>query len=217
MFFLGHMSWAVVFASVANLKGKHKLFFPAVLLLGVLPDVDLFLGRYGVVHHSFFHSIIFWVALFIPAMIVFGWRMVVPYLAAVLSHFAFGDFLVGEVMLFWPFDFSYFGFNSTMFSVFDVSLEFAGLLLAFGVLYYRYDLNRLVSVNLSNVLMGFPLLALVSSMVYFAVDWPIIPLVNYVGSSPILTAIVVCHLVLAGFLLVSTFQGLRKLQFWIFH
>ena len=141
----------------------------------------------------------------------------VPYLVAVLSHFAFGDFLVGEVMLFWPFDFSYFGFNSTMFSVFDVVLEFAGLLLAFGLLYYRFDLNRLVSVNLGNVFMGFPLLALVSSMVYFAVDWPIIPLVNYVGSSPILTALVVGHLVLAGFLLVSTFQGLRKLEFWIFH
>ena len=44
MFFLGHMSWAVVFASVANSKGKNKLFIPVVLLLGVLPDIDLFLG-----------------------------------------------------------------------------------------------------------------------------------------------------------------------------
>jgi hypothetical protein len=79
-------------------------------MLGVLPDFDLFLAGYGVEHHSFFIQYFFWVALFMPALIIFNWR-VVPYLAAVLQHFIFGDFLVGEVMLFWYFDLSFFGFN----------------------------------------------------------------------------------------------------------
>ena len=208
------MSWAVVWATLAakGTKTKDKLFFPAILMLGVLPDFDLFLGGYGVEHHSFFHSILFWVALFVPALIVFRWR-VVPYLAAALQHFVFGDFLVGEVMLFWPFDLSYFGFNNPMFSVYDVILEIIGLALAFLVLYYSNDLKRLVSVSWDNVLIFVPLLALVSSMLYFAVDWPIVPLIYYVGSSPILTAVGVGHLVLVGFLVVSVFQGLRSLQF----
>ena len=210
MFFLGHMSWAYVFAVAFAGRRRGKLFIPAILMLGVLPDVDLFLGGYGVGHHTFFHSVFFWVALFVPALVIFRWK-VVPYLAAVLQHFAFGDFLVGEVMLFWPFDLSYFGFNNSMFSVFDVILEAAGLLLAVGIMYFNGDLKRLVSVNLDNLFMVFPLLALVSSMLFFAVDWPIIPLIAYIWSSPILTTIVIAHLILTTFLAISTLQGLRKL------
>jgi hypothetical protein len=211
------MSWAIVFASVFNLKNKHKLFFPAVLLLGILPDIDLFLGSYGVYHHTFFHSIFFWFIFFLPAMISLGWKLVVPYFAALLQHFVFGDFLVGDVMLFWPFDYGFFGFNSNMLSVYDVVLEITGLVLAFVVLYYRNDLKSLLYVNLRNIFMVFPLLALVSSMIYFTVDWPVIPLVNYVGSSSVLTAIVIGHLILVGLLSISAFQGLRKLNFWMIH
>lgn len=212
MFFLGHMSWAIIFASVFNIKPKNKLFFPVVLILGILPDFDLFLGRYGVMHHTFFHSIFFWLIFFLPAIISLGWKLVVPYFAALLQHFVFGDFLVGDVMLFWPFNFSFFGFNSNMLSSIDAILEITGLVLAIVVLYYRNDLKRLLSVNLSNVLMVFPLLALFSSMIYFTVDWPVIPLVNYVGRSPILTAIVIGHLILVGLLSISAFQGLRKIN-----
>jgi hypothetical protein len=140
----------------------------------------------------------------VPAIIVFRWK-VVPYLAAALQHFAFGDFLVGEIMLFWPFDLSYFGFNNPMFSANDVILEIIGLILAFLVLYFTNDLKRLVSVRLDNVLIFIPLFALVSSMLYFAVDWPIVHLIYYIGSSPILTTVVVGHLVLVGFFVVCVF------------
>jgi len=215
LFFIGHMSWAYVWAVVFAGKRRGKLFVPAVLMLGVLPDVDLFLGGFGVGHHTFFHSLFFWVVMFVPVLVIFRGK-VVPYLVAVLQHFAFGDFLVGAVMLFWPFSLSYFGFSAAMISVFDVALEIVGLLLAAGVMYFNGDLRRLLSVEKRNVLMVFPLLALVSSVLFFAVDWPIIPLINYVGSSPILTTVVIAHLVLVVFFMVSTFQGLRKLKFWIF-
>jgi len=205
------MCWAYVFAVFFRGRRGEKLFVPAVLILGVLPDVDLFLENFGVGHHTFFHSILFWVAIFFPAIVVYRGK-VVPYLVAVLQHFLFGDFLLGEVMLFWPVDLSFFGLNNSMFSVFDVILEIAGLLLAFGIMYFNGDLKRLVSVSFDNLIMFFPLLALVASMLFFAVDWPIIPLITYVWSSPILTAIVVAHLILTAFLAISTFQGLRKFQ-----
>ena len=212
MFFLGHMSWAYVFAVAFAGRRGGKLFIPVILMLGVLPDVDLFLEGFGVGHRTFFHSIFFWVMLFVPALVIFRWK-VVPYLVAVLQHFTFGDLFVAGVMLFWPFSSSFFGFDNAMLSVFDVALEIVGLLLAFGVMYFNGDLKRLVSVRLDNVFMLVPLLALTLSMLSFAVHWSLIPLITYIWSSPIHTIIVIAHLILATFLAISSFQGLRKLQF----
>ena len=212
MFFLGHMSWAYVFAVAFAGRRRGKLFIPVILMLGVLPDVDLFLEGFGVGHRTFFHSIFFWVMLFVPALVIFRWK-VFPYLVAVLQHFTFGDLFVAGVMLFWPFSSSFFGFDNAMLSVFDVALEIVGLLLAFGVMYFNGDLKRLVSVSLDKVFMVVPLLALTLSMLSFAVHWSLFPLITYIWSSPILTIIVIAHLILTTFLAISSFQGLRKLQF----
>jgi len=212
LFFLGHMAWGYVWAVVFAGRRGGKLFVPAVLMLSVLPDVDLFLGGFGVGHHTFFHSIFFWVVMFVPAFVIFRGK-VVPYLAAVVQHFAFGDFVVGAVMLFWPFSLSYFGFSAAMMSVFDVALEIVGFLLAVGVMFFNGDLRRLLSVEKRNVLMVFPLLALVSSMLFFAVDVPVIPLVAHLLVSPVFAVIVLAHIVLVVFLAISTMQGLRKFRF----
>jgi len=211
LFFLGHMSWAYVWAVVFAGRRGGKLFVPAVLMLAVLPDVDLFLGGFGVEHHTFTHSLFFWFVLFAPFLAVYRGK-VVPYFVAVVQHFAFGDFLVGAVMLFWPFSLSYFGFSTAMMSVFDVALETVGLLLAAGIMYFNGDLKRLLSVDKRNVLMFFPFLALVSSMLFFAVDVPISPLISHILSSKLLATIVFAHIILVVFLAVSTVQGLRRLQ-----
>ncbi len=204
--FLG-LVLGVVFAG----KRRGKLFVPVVLMLAVLPDVDLFFGSFGVEHHTFTHSLFFWVVFFVPVLVVYR-RRFIPYFVAVVQHFAFGDLFVGEVMLFWPFSFSYFGFNNAMMSGFNVGLETAGLLLAAAVLYFSGDLKRLLSVDVRNVLMFFPFLALVTSMLFFAVDVPIVPLVVHILSSKLFASIVFAHIVLVVFLAVSTAQGLRRLQ-----
>ena len=99
-----------------------------------------------------------------------------------------------------------------MVSVLDVALETAGLLLAAGIMYFNGDLRRLFSVDIRNIPMLLPFLALLTSMLFFAVDWPIIPLVAYIWSSPMLATIVFAHIVLTIFLAVSAAQGLRRLQ-----
>ena len=205
------MAWGYVCAVVFAGKRGGKLFVPAVLMLAVLPDVDLFLGGFGVEHHTFFHSLFFWVVLFVPFLAVYRGK-VIPYFVAVVQHFAFGDFFVGAVMLFWPFSLSYFGFSTARMSVFDVALEVAGLLLAAGVMYFNGDLRRLLSVEKRNVLMFFPFLALVTSMLFFAVDVPIVPLVSHIWNSRLLSTIVLGHIVLVVFLAVSTAQGLRSFR-----
>lgn len=204
------MAWAYVWAVVFAGKRWGRLFVPAVLMLAVLPDIDLFVGGFGVGHHTFTHSLFFWFVMFAPFLAVYR-RRFIPYFVAVVQHFAFGDLFVGEVMLFWPFSFSYFGFNNAMMSVFDVALETVGLLLAAGVMYFNGDLKRLLSVDKRNVLMFFPFLALLTSMLFFAVDVPISPLISHILSSKLFATIVLAHIVLVVFLAVSTAQGLRSL------
>jgi membrane-bound metal-dependent hydrolase YbcI (DUF457 family) len=204
--------WAVaVWALISRDKRGGKLFVPAILMLGVLPDIDLFFGSLGVVHHTFTHSLFFWLVIFAPFLVVFG-RKSIPYLAAVVQHFAFGDFLVGKVMILWPFSRSYFGFNIAMPSVLDVALETAGLLLAAGIVVFNGDLKRLLSVDNRNIPMLLPFLALVTSMLFFAVDWSLIPLVTYIWSRKLLTILVLDHIILATVLAVSAAQGLRALK-----
>jgi hypothetical protein len=209
------MAWAYVWAVavwvlIPSNKRGGKLFVPAILMLGVLPDIDLFFGNLGVVHHSFTHSIFFWLVIFAPFLAVYGLKSV-PYLAAVVQHFAFGDFLMGKVMILWPFSSSYFGFNIGMPSLIDVALETAGLLLAAGIVVFNGDLRRLLSVNKQNILMLLPFLALIASMLWFAVDRSLIPLVAYVWSRKLLTVLVFDHIILAAFLAISGIQGLRAL------
>lgn len=204
------MSWAYVVAVAFGGRGK-KLFIPAVLLLGCLPDIDLLFEGFGVAHRTFLHSIIFWIALFIPAFVNIRWRAV-PYLAAVLQHVTFGDFFIGGVMLFWPLDNSFYGVVNTNQTSFHVGLEIVGFLAALSLMYYNGDLERLASKNKENVLMIAPLLAVVTSLLFFAVHWELLPLITYIRSSTPLTTLVVTHLILTILLAISTLQGFRKLQ-----
>jgi hypothetical protein len=201
--------WAVIFAGMLSGKRDGKLFIPAVLMLGVAPDIDIFLRIFGVVHHTVTHSLFFWFIIFAPFFAVFR-RKPIPYFAAVVQHFAFGDFLVGNVMILWPFSLQHFGFNIPMPSVLDVALETSGLLLAAGIIFLNGDLSQLLSIDTRNIPMLLPFLALLASMLFFAVDWPIIPLVAHIWSRKLLTIIVLEHTILAIFLAVSTVQGLRK-------
>jgi hypothetical protein len=180
-------------------------------MLGVLPDVDLFFGSLGLVHHTITHSLFFWIIIFAPFFVVFRLKSV-PYFAAVVQHFAFGDFLMGKVMIFWPFNSSYFGLHIPMPSLLDVALETAGLVLAAGIIIFNGDLKRLLSVDIHNVWMVLPLLALLASMLFFAVDYSFVPLIAYIWSRKLLTTLVLDHLILTTFLAVSTVQGLRALS-----
>jgi len=202
------MAWGYDWATMSNGKRGAKLFVPAVLMLAALPDIDLFLSQLGVVHHTFTHSLFFWLVIFAPFLVIYRQKSI-PYLAAVVQHFAFGDLLVGKVMILWPFSSSYFGLNFAMASFQDVALETAGLLLAAGIAYYNGDIRRLLSVDPRNIPMLLPFLALLASMLFFAVDWTIIPLIAHIFSRKLLTIIVLDHIILTTFLAISTAQGLR--------
>jgi membrane-bound metal-dependent hydrolase YbcI (DUF457 family) len=211
------MAWAYVWAMLAwalipSVKRGGKLIVPAILLLGILPDADLLLGNLGVVHRTFTHSFFLWIIIFLPLFIVFRLKSI-PYFVAVVQHFAFGDLLMGKVMIFWPFNASQVGFSIPMPSLIDVSLEIAGLILALGIIVYSGDLKRLFSVDKTNILMLLPLLALLTSALFFASHWPSInSLITYILSSNLLITLAIGHIILFTFIAISALQGLRALR-----
>ena len=217
MYFLGHMAWAYVFAMLAwalipGSKRGGKLVVPAVLMLGILPDADLLLSSLGVVHRTITHSFLFWIIIFLPVFIIFGLKST-PYFVAVMQHFAFGDLLMGKVMMLWPFTSKQFGFGIPMPSALDVTLELAGLALALGIIMNSRDLKRLFSVDKRNLLMLIPLLALAVSALFFAHHWASInSLSTYILSSNVLIALAIGHIILFTFIAISTLQGLRALR-----
>ena len=211
------MAWTYVWAMLAwalipGVKRGGKLIVPLILLLGILSDADLLLGNLGVVHRTVTHSFFFWIIIFVPLFIVFRLKSV-PYFVAVVQHFAFGDLLMGKVMIFWPFNSSWVGFGIPMPSLTDVTLEIAGLILALGIIVYSRDLKRLFSVDKRNTLMLLPLLALATSAVFFASHWSSVSsLTTYILSSNILIALAAGHIILFVFIAISSFQGLRALR-----
>jgi len=217
LYFLGHMAWAYVWAVIAwalipAAKRGGKLFVPAILMLGVLPDVDLLLGGLGVVHRTVTHSFFLWTVLFIPVFVILRFKAI-PYFVAVVQHFAFGDFLMGKVMLFWPFSSKLVGLGFGMPSVVDVVLETAGLLFALIILLYIGDLKQLFSVNKRNVFMLLPLLALLTSAVFFLSHWSsIVSLAGYIVSSGLLVTLMLAHVILFVLIAISTVQGLRAFR-----
>jgi hypothetical protein len=216
LYFLGHIAWAYIWAFVAwalisRSKSVGKLIVPAILILGILPDTDLLFESLGVAHRTLTHSFLFWFVIFLPIFFIFRLKSV-PYFVAVVQHFAFGDFLMGQVALFWPFGSSFVGLKFGMPSIMDVALEIGGLLAAAAIIILNGDLKRLLSVNKNNVLMLFPLLILLASAIFFAYHWSITIIVEFILSSKLVIAIAIGHLILVAFLAISAIQGLRALR-----
>ena len=210
MFFLGHMAWAYIWMRIFAGRNSGKISIPIILILGIIPDLDLLFSGFGIIHHTFTHSFFFWLVLFSPFLAISRWRAI-PYLVAVVQHFAFGDFIIGTVTLFWPFSSAYYGLNIAMLSLVDVALEVLGLVVAAGMIYFTGDLRRVISVNKENIYMLLPFSAIMASILFFTIDLPIGPLIAYTWSRKLLTATVSGHIILTVFLAYSTVQGLRGL------
>ena len=217
MYFLGHMAWAYVFAAltwalIPVIKNKGRLVIPFVLLAGTLSDSDLLLGGLGIVHRTVTHSFLFWIVAFLPLFVIFRWKSI-PYFAAVIQHFAFGDLLVGPVGIFWPFSASKVGFSFAMGSAVDVAFEIAGLLLALGIMFCIGDLKRILSSRKENILMLLPFLALLVSALYFIASRRSLgALTTFLFSSNSQIALVAGHLILVALIGASLFQGLRAFK-----
>jgi len=99
---------------------KTRVNVPVVLTLSVIPDIDLLIPL--VEHRGPFHSVLMAIIMFIPVFVLFR-KSVLPYLIALIQHSIIGDFLTGEVQLFWPLTSKPYGTGMDIRSLTNITIE----------------------------------------------------------------------------------------------
>ena len=186
-------------------KTKTKTWI--ALTVGMIPDVDLYFTPFGLVHHTYTHSILLWLPL-IP--LLFYSTSFIPIYFGMVQHML-DDALVGTVPVLLPLSSVTIGINLGVPSVADTLLEGGAFLAVVLVAYRNGDLKKLLSVRRESFWSIIPL-ATLSSMTLIASREFKVSLTSYAFSSKNLSIISLCHILVAVFLLISCIQGLRPLN-----
>ncbi len=185
-------------------KTKTKTW--VALTAGIIPDVDLFFVPFGLEHHTYTHSILLWLPFL---LFVYFSKPFLPVYLGIVQHM-FDDALVGTVPLLLPLGGIQIGLSLGAPSPADTLLECGGFIVATIIAYKNGDITKLLSITPEAFWSIIPLGA-VSSMTLIASQEFKVNLVNYAFSSKNLTLISLSHLVIAAFLTISCFQGIRAL------
>ncbi len=120
----------------------------------------------------------------------------------------FGDALVGTAPLLLPFSLESFGLGLGDQARYEAVIEVGMLLVAALIAYRNGDLRSALTVESRNIKMAAPLFILTSLTLLFANENNT-HLLKYGFASSSMTLIAVSHILLAGFLALSTLQGIR--------
>jgi membrane-bound metal-dependent hydrolase YbcI (DUF457 family) len=193
----------------------HVIFF-----LGILPDIDLFLSRYGIAHRTITHSMIFWVIAFIPVFIRYR-KASIPYLIAAVQHIIFGDFVVSHATPFWPLTDYRWGLDLPLSSVENVIVEAVGLIIL--LVWASLGNREIFSMRRGNILSVLVIAPLISFLI-FVYQGGIYSIAEHglaadversartFSTSDLLPHVLVLHLLLVSFLSISLVQGLRAVR-----
>jgi membrane-bound metal-dependent hydrolase YbcI (DUF457 family) len=131
---------------------KTKVNLPTVFALSIIPDVDLIIPVLQ--HRGPTHSLILAFAAFIPFLIVYR-RKAVPYMLALVSHALIGDYVTGQIQLFWPLPQEY-GLTIDITSPASMALEWAVFLAAIATMLKTRDAATLLQPHNSNLILAIP-------------------------------------------------------------
>src|SRR3990172_8771096 len=127
-----HMVWGDVFGKATRRFQRTKLNLALLILVGALPDFDLFTRQpYGTLfgHHGISHSWVAIVLISLPFFYTFGLRAL-PYFIGALQHPVFGDLIANHISLLFPLTLSESGLNlSESNPAVEIALEIAGFLI----------------------------------------------------------------------------------------
>ena len=173
---------------------------PLLLVLAVLPDIDMLLLMLP--HGGPTHSIVLYVALALPAILIWK-KQTIPYLIAIISHPLLGDYLTriyqtSGVQLLYPLTSEWFaaGIEGAMF--FYVYSELILFALFLGIMIMKKDLLMLIKPHPSNWLLGIPIAtALLPVFLHFPI--------------PVPAELVVPHLILIALLGIPVLVDLKAL------
>lgn len=154
MFAVGHLALGYLTGRAAANRLKVTPNLSLLFLAAVLPDIDLLIP--GVAHRGPTHSLVIYVLLLIPALLLQRKRAI-PYFIALAQHAAIGDTLTGRTQLLWPLTSTSYGTGIPITSPTNILLEGSLFLISIAVLYRTKDLYQLFHHHRSNLLLSTPL------------------------------------------------------------
>jgi len=204
---LGHMLYGYLTVRALDRVCKTKTRTWIALTVGMIPDIDLYFTQYGLAHHTYTHSLILWLPL-APLMMIS--TPFIPVYFGIVQHLL-DDAIVGTVPLLLPLSTTQIGIKLGVPSAADTLLEGGAVIVVVLVAYYNGDLTKLLSVRPDSFWSIIPL-ATLSSMTLIASREFKVNITNYAFSSKNLSIISICHMLVAGFLLISCIQGLMAIS-----
>ena len=195
MFLLGHSVWGYLFCKISGRKLRSEIPLSFALFAGILPDFDLLFQPFGLLHHTFTHSLIFIGPLTIIPILLFKQKGLVLSIG-ILSHL-FTDAIVGTIPVMFPLSLTEIGFRLPL--AVDAILEVG--VLPFILLYIlrNGDAKSILRGDFRNILIIIPFVAIVSLSFMFALDNNIY-LPTYAFARKALTVITFGHYLL-GFVM----------------
>jgi membrane-bound metal-dependent hydrolase YbcI (DUF457 family) len=155
VFAVGHLAAGYLIGRVAGDGLKVRPNLSLLFLASVIPDVDLLIP--GVEHRGPTHSLIIFILLFIPILLLAG-KKGVPYFVALVQHALFGDYVTGGAQLLWPLTTQVYGTGLDVTSSTNLLLEWGLFLVSMAVLVHTRDLWLLFRRDRTNLLLSTPLL-----------------------------------------------------------
>lgn len=225
LFLLGHMCWGYITGKMSSSILHVNVNPYLILFLAILPDIDLFLGVFGLRHRTWTHSILIWSMIFVPIFIKYK-VTAIPYFISVIQHIVLGDFIVGERNYpLWPVSMATFSLGFGPVSAMNIALEGIGLAIFTIIILVGKDLRRtffgLDKRNILSILLLIPLIGFTTAAYSynFFIDFLIennivrasslVRNIESITSNQLFPFVAGMHIILACILSISLFQGLR--------
>ena len=205
MHVLGHMAWSYIFCKSAGRSLNITVPMYLALLIGAIPDFDIYFFFAGSYHGTYTHSILTWFPVFITLLLIFRKRSI-PYLIGISTHFL-GDFLTNEIPFLLPILGTDFGLLLGNNDYYAPLLEIGALIVATFIAYSNGDLRSSMQMRTKNMLSFIPLFVLISLTLLFASEFNI-NIIQHGFKGLSLSLISISHIILALFLTLSAFCGL---------
>ncbi len=156
---VGHMAIAYLLSKPAAKLLKTNISLPLILVLSVIPDIDILLIPQ--LHRGPTHSVLTALFIFVPIFAIYR-KKATPYFLALVSHGLIGDFMGGQVMLFWPVSQAEFGLHELgsyyigITSPINVALELILFIAASAVLLVSRDFRQFFQNKKINLILVVP-------------------------------------------------------------
>ena len=156
MYAVGHLALGYLTGRAA---GKHLKVNPNIsllLLASVIPDIDILLP--GLEHRGPTHSLITFLILLIPAILLYR-KKAIPCFIALAQHSLIGDYITGGTQLLWPLTSHIYGTGREITSLPNILLEWGLFLISMVLMLKTKDIWLLFRHHRSNLLLSTPLFA----------------------------------------------------------